>query len=330
MTKNLENVKPRGPTPFRDPIGEYGGINLYGFVSNCSINNIDILGDKIYIELTRHVAGRLALYGELKVWTDDSRFSSCGLTKVPKIYKTIENLPSVNNQVLNIPQHWVEANFSPENSYGSYPYPFAKASKPKGFTSIEGRFNVETFKYGASNFNLPERNPQTDSSVHNIALTYELHTSQNSAYNIHAGRDTRWSDGCVVIGSSYVWNVFPAGSIYPKEISGNTYVAPGFDYQNSINTQYDLFKKLACAKIISKCPIMFKASSIPASTAPMPVPIPSINDQQKGRDNRTPLAIPLNPDGLSPGEIGGGVPVDNAILPWSPNPAQGFRWFWQR
>src|SRR5690606_33760065 len=33
-----------GRWPSRDPIGERGGVNLYGFVGNDSMNKIDILG----------------------------------------------------------------------------------------------------------------------------------------------------------------------------------------------------------------------------------------------------------------------------------------------
>jgi len=36
----------------RDPIGEYGGLNLYGFVGNDGVNRVDLLGlaeaDEIY------------------------------------------------------------------------------------------------------------------------------------------------------------------------------------------------------------------------------------------------------------------------------------------
>jgi len=37
-----------GRWPSRDPINEGGGLNLYGFVNNCSTNRIDALGKKTY------------------------------------------------------------------------------------------------------------------------------------------------------------------------------------------------------------------------------------------------------------------------------------------
>ena len=43
---HYETASGRSNWPNRDPIQEQGGVNLYGFVANRSINNYDILGQK--------------------------------------------------------------------------------------------------------------------------------------------------------------------------------------------------------------------------------------------------------------------------------------------
>jgi len=45
-----------GRWPSRDPIGEKGGINLYGMVGNNNINYLDVLGEKVYV-VARDLAG---------------------------------------------------------------------------------------------------------------------------------------------------------------------------------------------------------------------------------------------------------------------------------
>jgi RHS repeat-associated protein len=38
-----------GRWPSRDPIGEEGGVNLYGFVGNNGVEKVDVLGRQFYV-----------------------------------------------------------------------------------------------------------------------------------------------------------------------------------------------------------------------------------------------------------------------------------------
>ncbi|MCC5789531.1 MAG: RHS repeat-associated core domain-containing protein [Opitutales bacterium] len=67
-----------GRWPSRDPIGEEGGLNLYGFVGNDGVNDVDVLGLTPQIKVENEFdylssEGHLASGGRIKAWHRDAK-----------------------------------------------------------------------------------------------------------------------------------------------------------------------------------------------------------------------------------------------------------------
>jgi hypothetical protein len=135
------------------------------------------------------------------------------------------------------------------------------------------------------------------------AKTYEFNTG-NGGINVHAGRTSQDSTGCILVGPRYIavkWTFYG----YPHVEDGEAYLVPGFDAAASIETQMRINAAISCIKRNTggNFRILFSASSFPQlpSGAPKPMPVRSETEPKKhgfwhslfGGD-APPVASPIN------------------------------------
>jgi len=218
-----------------DPIGEDGGINLYGYVTNDVVNDVDPWGlATMTIRLKRNITGYIAVYGEIEVTIDDPKVAKeCG---APFNLMTLETVGAPL-----VPPGTYNPIFSPENSWDS----------KKGFTSIKGKYFDGLGQYWTpDNATLPEKPENMSQSDYEDIINRELRMTGSplDGRNIHFGPTTNHSTGCALVGTEYVSTSYRVSGDRFGDIKDNIYKAYGFNVQDSINKQFKLFAAINCAK----------------------------------------------------------------------------------
>ena len=271
----------------KDPIGEEGGVNLYGFVDNDGLNSIDATGlSKLIIKLTRKTTGWFAIYGDLDVTTDaPDILKCCGL---PLHYKTLETpgKPLVGKG--NYTSTFTEENYN----------------NPTGRTSIKGKYNygIDHNYWTQNQAHLPQKPANMSESEYNDVLNREYRTDGGNR-NIHFGPTSSHSTGCVLIGDTYIYDYQTLSRNLSDRFDGSLqrdvpHLVPRFELQNTINSQFKLFSAISCAKKRGA-----QLSYVVVNNAPV-------------KDPNIPNPVPMRPS--QPGQIPRGVMVnDISIYPYN-------------
>src|SRR5690606_11317959 len=86
-----------GRWPNRDPIGEMGGYNLYGFVGNDGVNYIDVLGRNPLLAIPA-IAEMLAIKGIMTEVTN-------AITMIEAEMKQLNTAPPIDDRFMPIAMH---------------------------------------------------------------------------------------------------------------------------------------------------------------------------------------------------------------------------------
>jgi RHS repeat-associated protein len=206
----------------RDPIGENGGMNLYGFVGNDGGNGFDYLGlATLTVNVDRYARTKEAIYSIVTLSSDDSDINKCCC--LPKSYQGLERGTAETVNLLD--EGTLNSSFTPENSPPFGP----KNPKGKYLTSIKGR----VAKHGATHgIKIPVKPLSMHQLDYNKAINNEFRLG-DVGDNIHAGRSRHHSSGCVILG----------------------YCRPGVEpdsYQGSLEMDLEFKAAVACAQRKSK------------------------------------------------------------------------------
>ena len=269
--------------PARDPIGETGGMNLYGFVGNDGVDWVDELGlNTVTLTLTRSAQGWFAIYGDLSVSVDDPETEKC--CGFPLDFKTLES----PGKPLK-PRGRYTPTFEDENS----------SLNGDGNTSIGAKYKVGIREgyWNNDNSSLPQTLPGMAESDYNDILNKELHTSKNSDLNIHFGPTTNHSTGCGLIGTRYIavpqWLSAGHSARFDSFLRRDvTYYVPGFDLQDTIDSQFKLFSAIHCAIKRGAKLRYVVTNDRPSRDSNLPTPIP----YTPASTGTAPRAIPINDD----------------------------------
>ena len=244
----------------RDPIGEAGGVNLYGFVGNDAVDKADFLGlSDIKVVLSRESTGYFNTYGSVKVTIENKTIENC--CKFPKLEWNTLELPW-GNYSLRIGNQTRPAAPRPFRTAG----PFMNASlQDANLTSPRALAGV----FGAT---VPSRASWMNEDDYKQAVSKAFNTG-NGEINIHAGRGSWNSFFCPIIGSNYVGVWVPPFAVrhpypnVPQEPEGTGYMAWGFDIADSLKAQVEFNIIFACAeRALKKKPEV--SFSLGTNTAP--------------------------------------------------------------
>jgi RHS repeat-associated protein len=257
---------PTGRFMCGDPIGERGGINLYGFVGNDAVNRWDYLGltPDINVTLTRDSTGYINTYGSIKVTINNQGVTICCAPKKTE-WKTLE-LP-VGNYALQIGE-------SEDNRRSAEDRPF-RSLGPHTNSSLQNAVKTSpralAIIYGAM---VPEMKPEMNPDDYNNAISKAFNVFAN--INVHAGPGSWDSLFCPIIGNVYV--PVPLRQMsekrhhypnVPDEPDGHRYIVHGFEINDSLRAQMEFNMIFACAErsLGRKPKVSFKVIN---SAAPLP------------------------------------------------------------
>ena len=250
-----------------DPIQERGGVNLYGFVGNDAVNRWDYLGLAVVeMVLHRDLTGYFAVYGSLsvnlKLSSDAERkkFACCG-SLFPLKFKTLESVgvtlkdPGTHTPSISPEQSWATGKGAEGSGFPIYTKGDKKGQYVGGFTSIRGKlefgFMAAYFTQGSAH--LPDKPESMNQVDYEDVINQELHMSAGDGKNIRFGPNSNHSTGCLLVGSTYI-NVstqFKGDRFGLARVNGEEAWydnVPGFDLQDSIDSQFKLFRAIQCAK----------------------------------------------------------------------------------
>jgi RHS repeat-associated protein len=235
----------------RDPIGEWGGVNLTINSRNGLINCFDYLGlVELELRINRENHGRFAIYGSA-ILLNNELAGKCGL---PLQFRTLELTPNTHSDNVTPEENplnpWSGRKIDGEglrldgfrggNGWNTSPaaiaggdqgdpeFPDTLPTLPDSLFPIpEGIENVDFFEAAIRELNL-----------------------QRPGINVHAGTCARSSKGCVIIGSKFIHTTFPASLRVPGAPK-ESYIVPGFDLTDSLKTQIRLNAAICCAARIT-------------------------------------------------------------------------------
>lgn len=219
----------------RDPIGERGGGNLYGFVNNDPIQSIDLFGLSILtITLKRNYHGYLALYGELNIQSDDEKTNTC--CNLPLHFYTIESVGvTLRSKGTYTPT------LDPENS---------SLESGKGLTSIMGKIENGILKnwWRRDQATYPSKPPGMSDEEYMKIINLEFRTNGSDGINVHFGPNANHSTGCALVGTKYIGAVMVPNGERFGPYNGQVYKAYSFGLTDSIQSEFDMFAAIRCAQ----------------------------------------------------------------------------------
>jgi len=235
-----------GRWPSRDPIEEEGGVNLYGFITNNGINNLDIHGLKdVTLTLNRTIRDYFGTYGTINLAVTNEKIKQNWCCKeikyedIPGPYKTIELPPKAKK-----PKYDKNGKFIGHYT-GLFSSPGGNGSLALGtYTSMNGLV-ANPDQYKTSDYNDAEWED----------LKNRVISTGIGSINVHRGRNSFSSGGCPLIGTRYVATslILPENAYYDKLEQGIGYVhVSGFDHADTDKSQADLTKYLYCAEMALK------------------------------------------------------------------------------
>ena len=220
----------------RDPIGEMGGVNLYGFVENNGTNGIDLVGlADIEIRLKRLRSNSVETTGKFVARSSSGGIQQCchdveGETaEVPSSGVDIpasRGLPARHDNPLSEGSHPLQIN-DPEHT---------------GTKQFTDKINAEMSPHDWPVFPLPVRE---DWSEKDYNRNFNVSGGQVC---IHYGHDADWSDLCIIVGRN--------GKIDPTNTNGRdhpgapagTGVQTTFHPNDSSQVMIDLLDLYDCVK----------------------------------------------------------------------------------
>ena len=211
-----------GRWPSRDPIGEKGGVNLYGFVGNSPTIWYDLLGlSTVTVNIQRYARTHSSIFSVVTVSSDDDKINKCCC--LPKSFQGTE---AGDHAVNRLGPGTFTSEFDDEN--GDF-------QTGTGLTSISGRVSRDgmSMRYpegGHWPIQIPNRPPDMNQNDYQNAINNEFRTGDGGD-NIHSGVDSRHSSGCVVLG------------VCPNSTENETE-----RYQNSIFEDLTFKAAIACAQ----------------------------------------------------------------------------------
>jgi len=105
-----KTVSGRAYWPSRDPIEERGGVNLYSFVENSPLNNVDYLGQKITQPMNLRILGLRAKRAEAKTCGGFEWIINWVLTKNPGSNGVVTQLMRISGYIKNCPDNPTDPN----------------------------------------------------------------------------------------------------------------------------------------------------------------------------------------------------------------------------
>ena len=226
-----------GRWPSRDPIGEEGGMNLYGFVGNDGVNWIDFLGlADIQVEIVRQYLEWETIGTFTASPTDDKIKKCCG---------------SVSGQTLELKKGYYEV----ADGRGNKNYPIYESERsgvysPSPNTSINGQQRWLDNNYPNSN-GAPRALVAGSVGENNINVISNNPTgpSQSSftGTRMHHGQSSQSSEGCPIVGCNmkkgYITN-----TKYSDYEKGEKFPGHYFDKEDSISKAIELNTLVECVQ----------------------------------------------------------------------------------
>ena len=240
----------------RDPIGERGGVNLYGMVGNDAVGRVDVLGlTDIKVTLTRESTGYINTYGSIKVDIINSQILLC--CRFNRLEWNTLELPW-GRYSLRIGNETRGSSDWPLRSHGSDRASLQSAvvTSPVALSRALGG-------------SLPPRSEGTNEVDYQNAISLAFNTGIG-AVNVHAGNGSWHSLLCPIIGTQFVPVSLPRADDgrhpypgVPDEAVGENHTVYGFDTDDSLQSQVDFNLIFACAKrVLGRMPkVSYSVSS---------------------------------------------------------------------
>ena len=224
--------------PSRDPIEEVGGMNLYGFVGNDSINYIDLFGlADIQVTIVRQYL-KWETIGDFTATPTDEKIAKC--------------CGSVSGQTLELKKGYYEAVEGRSEKY----YPIYERDKSSGDYSKSENTSVNGQQKNLDK-NYPLESGATRAQIpgsvgeNNININSTNPRGSNQSYftgtRMHHGGSCQSSEGCPIVGDNMRKGDIE-NSRYPELDKGQKFPGHYFSKEDSMQKIIELNSLIECVK----------------------------------------------------------------------------------